>query len=219
MEIFIAVETHDMVNVKRLIDLNSDCLHSMDPRGMTPLYYASCPHMIKLLLSHGADANVKENIHQWSILSSFVSRSLETFKLLVESGADINAKDKYGFSVLRDACEADCIQIVQYLLDNGIDIQNDEVKVGLSPIWAACYNENIEIIKLLMYYGANPYRTNKDGYSAMVEITEDIDIIPIIKQHYQLYRLKEWRPWNHTKYPVDYQQAMQTLVQLAKAQK
>ncbi len=48
------------------------------------------------------------------------------------------------------------------------------------------------------------------------QVTNYTTIKTVIECYEYMIQLKEWRPWNHSKYPSGYRNTMKTLVQLAK---
>ncbi len=88
--------------------------------------------------------------------------SFETLKLMVENGVDLEYIDKEGVGILDEAIAFGDIEFIKYLLiEKKIDPNQTKRKSGLTPIiQAACYG-NINLVKLLMSYGADI--TTKDG--------------------------------------------------------
>lgn len=84
-------------------------------------------------------------------------------KLLVENGADVNVLDDYD-SPLRLACGDGKFEMAKYLLENHalVDLAVDDTPL----IIASCVGY-MEIIKLLLKYGADINWKDKDGRSAL----------------------------------------------------
>ncbi len=82
--------------------------------------------------------------------------SFETLKLMVENGVDLEYIDKEGVGILDEAIAFGDIEFIKYLLiEKKIDPNQTKRKSGLTPIiQAACYG-NINLVKLLMSYGAD----------------------------------------------------------------
>ncbi|MBF0913866.1 ankyrin repeat domain-containing protein [Candidatus Gracilibacteria bacterium] len=61
---------------------------------------------------------------------------------------------------------------VMMLLENGAEI-NAKGEDGFTAIQNACFNGNIEIIKILLDQGANPFLRNDLGYDAFYYTSEE----------------------------------------------
>ncbi|OUM62085.1 hypothetical protein PIROE2DRAFT_44650, partial [Piromyces sp. E2] len=68
---------------------------------------------------------------------------------------DINAEANNKSSALSYACHCHHNSIVKYLLEHGADIYNRNNK-GETPLLIAIKNNYIDLVKLLIEYGANP---------------------------------------------------------------
>ena len=117
------------------------------------------------LLQKGVDPNCKDDSGRGPLLSFFP----EVLELLIQYGADPNQQfNENGHSVLAGLCYAtsifnthgtsqrDCIQL---LLENGADVESGYTPSHETPLHHATApmgNEHLEVIDLLLRYGANP---------------------------------------------------------------
>ena len=97
----------------------------------------------------------------------------ETARYLAEKGADIHAPaaNGTGYNPLTAAVTAGHTEIVEWLLDQGLD-PNYRYGPGYSPLLAAAANGHLEIVKLLLAHGADPRATSNDGKSPLALATE-----------------------------------------------
>ena len=71
----------------------------------TPLMLASRTHVMKVLLDHGADVNVKGWSGETPLMSAARRGQPDSVKLLVDKGADVSAKNTGGATALLLAVE------------------------------------------------------------------------------------------------------------------
>ena len=140
--------------------------------------------------------------------------NIEEIRLFVDSGADIEAKNVNGLTPLHVASLYGHIDIVKLLVDLGANV---EMKADNSwtPLHYASQNGYIDIVKLLIDSGADIKAISYDDETP-ARVAETINIKIIIECHEHMTILKEWRPWNHSKYSSGYRKAMKTMVLLAK---
>ncbi len=108
---------------------------------------------------------------------------INVVKYLVEKGANVNAlQDDY--TPLISACEGDHLEIVKILLDAGADITHRD-SFENDAFWKAIFNENQEIIELLIKKGASPNSLSKNGktYLERAIAVERDDAIAILNKY------------------------------------
>lgn len=93
--------------------------------------------------------------------------SHETIMLLIQSGADIFDFDHEGVSIFDMAITYDNIEMVQYLIEQGKDVNKTTRRSGFTALMgAACYGR-VEIAKILLENRADQYVKDLKGFSAM----------------------------------------------------
>jgi len=116
-ELYTAVAANNIPEVTRLLKNagNPDAIWRVQP------LLSWCGEnlgMVKLLLEHGADVNVKNHLDGDRALLSTHNNNLEMTKLLLENKADVNVKDLWGNTPLFGADP----EVAQLLLKNGADV-------------------------------------------------------------------------------------------------
>lgn len=123
---------------------------------------------------------------------------LDIVKFLIENGADVNAKDKGGNPPLICAAMFNSIYIVKLLIENGADINFQSYfgkfklkdfikskfgakskKQKISPLLVAIIQENIDVVKTLLEYGAD-IKANCPFNLKLVSFTKDAAIKELI---------------------------------------
>jgi ankyrin repeat protein len=87
--------------------------------------------------------------------------------LLIENGADIFDFDDEGVSIFDMAITYDNREMVYYLLEQGVDVNQTNRKSGFTALMAAACYGRVEIVKLLLEKGADQYAKDIKGFSAI----------------------------------------------------
>lgn len=89
-------------------------------------------------------------------------------QLFRDAGMSLNSRDGTGTPMLCVAARKDRQSMVQWLIDNGADINAVSEDRGYSPTMDAVWRSNTEITKLLVEHGANLNFISKEGQSVLV---------------------------------------------------
>ncbi|WP_121628765.1 ankyrin repeat domain-containing protein [Poseidonibacter antarcticus] len=177
-------EDRDYINVnflKFLIENEVD-INKIDEDGYSALIVSTLKgdfDIVKLLVEYGGDVNNITKDDSTPLLCSLdaENNNFELIKYFVEKGADINYQAEDGFSLFSyllilsdksylnnieyvssyydDISEQDILDLIQYLIDNGADL-NSKINNTFSLFAFACIFGNIKMVKLLLENGANP---------------------------------------------------------------
>jgi ankyrin repeat protein len=90
---------------------------------------------------------------------------LELFKSEVTKLDDINIQNKYGWTLLHIAIRRDRADMVNFLLDSGVDI-NKVDGVGWTPLMEAIMDDMPNLCKVLVDRGADKSIANARGATA-----------------------------------------------------
>ena len=90
-------------------------------------------------------------------------------KLLVDAGVDINYQDEHGESALHVAARFghdECAAILlQGSTDQMMNVELAEVYYGWTPLFIACVDGHMSIVKLLLSHGADATKMDQSGWS------------------------------------------------------
>ena len=121
------------------------------------------------LLNNRLDPNIPDPDDLYYFPIHWAARNIHftAMKMLRRAGAKVNVTNELGCSPL-DMCvmmklppdkRKDQLKMVRYLLENGADPNNRD-KGGYSAIDQAAINQDLEIIQMLLEFGANVLREN-----------------------------------------------------------
>lgn len=123
--------------------------------------------VVKFVISLGLDIDSVDEMG-WTPLHCAVrsNENVDVVKLLVESGADIQAVTEDGKTLCHLAV-INSISMTKYVLSLGLDINSMDIE-GLSPLhYVVGYNENTEIVSLLIQSGADIHMTTMNGINLL----------------------------------------------------
>lgn len=102
----------------------------------------------------------------YACIDNAPDQRLKVAKELITSGQDVNAPDNDSWTPLHFAAQANCVEVIKLLIENGANIEAQEVN-GNTPLWVATMNSNnnTEMVTELVNAGADPDTKNIHGVS------------------------------------------------------
>jgi len=123
---------------------------------------------VKKHITNGACLNdVNENGE--SVLACGIRAycDIDLLMLLIESGADIFDFDDEGVSIFDMAITYNNMELVKYMIEQGIDVNSTNRKSGFTPLMAATCYGRVEIAKKLLELGVNLNAVDSKGFTAI----------------------------------------------------
>ncbi len=123
---------------------------------------------IKILLDAKEDINEEDELGESVLACALKSRcDFALLMFLVEHGADIYAFDNEGVSIFDMAITYNNIEMVEFLLSKGVDVNATRRRSGFTPLMcAACYGRNA-IVELFLAKGVNKNAVDSKGLNAI----------------------------------------------------
>ena len=123
---------------------------------------------VKKYLKDGADLEETNDIGESVLACALRARcDMDLLMLLIDSGADIFDFDDEGVSILDMAITYDNIDMVKYLIENGMDVNQTNRRSGFTSLMAAACYGRVEIAKILLSNGVDQNAKDSKGFSAI----------------------------------------------------
>ena len=123
---------------------------------------------VKKYIKDGADLDDTNDIGE-SILACAIRAGcdFDLLMLLVENGADIYDFDEEGVSIFDIAITYDNLEMVNFIIKKGIDVNKTMRRSGFTALMAAACYGRLEIAQILIENGATKNSTDIKGFSAI----------------------------------------------------
>lgn len=145
------IQTEDIDSLKKALSINPNLANSKTDKGISLLTYAVYCRNIE------ATELIKQNKSSFDIYEHIIIGDFMQTKDYFETNkASINQFSADGFTPLGLACFFGQTEIVEFLIENGADVNiasNNDFKV--SPLHSACAISNLEIAALILKNDAN----------------------------------------------------------------
>lgn len=169
-EIHDSVRMADLQTLKSLLKEDPGSLELKDEAGLTPVnaaaFYGDLD-VFKFLVQAGADLNSGDNEGSLPLHNAAAGGSFEIVRYLVEElHTDVNILDANQVTALHFASGRGFLPIVEFLLQQGADVQL-RTNAGSTPIIDSAFSRNLELTKLLVQHGSDVRDENEFGVSAL----------------------------------------------------
>lgn len=177
--LFAATDLSFFDGAKLLLRSGADPNLSAGPNSETPFCLAACENRIdlaQLMLTHGGDAGlIMENGNTAFIQCMNKTVSPRLVELLLKAGADANAKNGEGATALFQAIQANRVDLMTILLDNGA---NPNLPGPKHPLWPSTYKP--KALQLMLSRGADSKKT--PGIMELASSLKKLESIEILMQ-------------------------------------
>jgi len=123
---------------------------------------------IKKYIKNGANLEETNDIGESVLACALRARcDFDTLMLLINNGADEFDFDDEGVSILDMAVTYDNIEMVNYLITQGINLNKTNRKSGFTALMAAACYGRIEIAKVFLEQGIDQAAVDSKGFRAV----------------------------------------------------
>lgn len=127
--------------------------------------------------------NVKSNNHSIRFQATIAARQGNLVKLkelYLEYESELKKLDETRSSLLHDACAGGNVEVVEWLIGKGFDLNTINI-YGATPLFEATYHNHVEVVKLLQIRGAKLKVPNYIKFGSYMAFgISGISLIPII---------------------------------------
>jgi ankyrin repeat protein len=126
----------------------------------------------------------KEDLNR-ALLDAAYGGSTKEVNELLKKGADVNTKNEFGSTPFKLAVVGNNVNVVELFLQLGQDPnkESDKAIPNVTPLMSAAANGNIELLKLLLKYGAKPDYPGSGEGTALMSATGHTEIFKILINH------------------------------------
>lgn len=196
-DLMTAVFSNDLAAVKEILCANPEMnINFQTASGYTPLMFAmqnKDTKILKYLLSHGADPNIRDN-RGFTLLLQNTDADSEKIELVLNNGADPNVTDAMNCTLLNVLCKFslgdETLKTVKILLSHGADPNIRDTHDGsvalMNCVNVSQYSENTaDAVKFLLEAGAEVNARDDSGntplmYAAKAGGENQISVIKIL---------------------------------------
>lgn len=130
--------------------------------------FGRCERLRAILVKDSAQATARASDGFTALHLAVFARQEEAARLLLDRGGDVNALSSGDIArvpPLRTAAHVRSVTMARLLLDAGADV-NGQGEDGYTALHAAAFNDDEELIRLLLQRGANPAVKGAEGKQA-----------------------------------------------------
>jgi hypothetical protein len=134
-----------------------------EPGLITPLYYAALCGFSniaeQLIVRHPEHVNALGGCYMTPAVAALAGRHLQLAELLHHNGSSVEpVRDETGWSPLQCAANRGFLDIVQVLIDYGVDVSShgDGDASATTPLHTASWGEYPGVVRFLLDHGADP---------------------------------------------------------------
>ena len=151
----------DCARAMRLLIRRDSDITFLDEFGNGLIHFAAYFNSVRcisfLLLKYGYMINSQNKCNFTPLMYAVSRKHFDMIKILIDAGADLNKRNDDGHTALHFASNIDivrtlCIHGADPNIDTFLDISQQHV--GYTPLLYAAYQGNLDIIKVLIEYGA-----------------------------------------------------------------
>jgi ankyrin repeat protein len=161
---FAAMNPNTAVMAELLKHCSVDDVNVVDDKGMTPCNLAQSREVLAALLAHGGEFGALESALGTAVDNANV---LAVQHLLLKPKVDLSVRNRAGKNLLHRAASANSAEIVQILLDAGMDKDERCKRRARTALCYAAASRDALAFRVLVAAGADLYAADKESLTAL----------------------------------------------------
>ena len=154
--------------IEKLLDEGADIDMTLQRTALHAAAANGNLEIVELLIERGADVNLKDIHGRVPMFVALAEHQPEVAARLAEADTNPNVRTVDGSTLLMAAVRAEEVQLVQWALDHGTDVNAIRPeKNNATALILAARKGNAEIVSLLLAAGADPDVANHEGETAL----------------------------------------------------
>lgn len=183
----------DIFKLQEELQINKRDINEVDQLRMTPLVYSVLGEQIEcvsMLLKMGADINITDVDERTALHWAAYQGNHKLVKLLLSKGADKVKRDIEGKTPLHLSISHDNIKVMEALLSS---MKEQEINLHdnnkVTPLFLSVFYDRINHTKLLLKYGADPFKVDKESRTVLhwTSQNEDDSILRLLVKYVEKY--------------------------------
>ena len=161
-----AATAGNMEIVQFLLDNGGEVDIADDIVADTPLHccsFAGHIEIVKALIEHGADVNAMNRKRNTPLHRAAAAGNVQVAKILIDNGANVNMRGYLGRVPLHDVASSGSAELTTLLMENNADPAARDDYTRITPMHVAATFGYIDVIKVLLKYGADINIGNRYG--------------------------------------------------------
>jgi ankyrin repeat protein len=153
-------------------------------QALMELAYAGNLEEVRRLVSEGTTVDAADAEKRTPLMWAAFNGHAPVVGYLLEKGAKLDAKDRHGRTALMYASSGPFSGTVELLLKKGAEVNVQGKLEGFTALMTAAAEGELEVVRLLLAYGADPDLEDKDrdtaesfarqkGHSAVIDLLEN----------------------------------------------
>ncbi|MBD3850861.1 MAG: ankyrin repeat domain-containing protein, partial [Acidobacteria bacterium] len=167
--------------IEKLLDEGADIDMTLQRTALHAAAANGNLEIVDLLIERGADVNLKDIHGRVPMFVALAEHQPEVAARLAEADTNPNVRTVDGSTLLMAAVRAEEVQLVQWALDHGTDVNAIRPeKNNATALILAARKGNAEIVSLLLAAGADPDVANHEGETAL-DIAKGKDVKELLR--------------------------------------
>jgi Ankyrin repeats (3 copies)/Ankyrin repeat len=178
----------------------------LKPGANTPLYYAALcgfANLVEqLIIKYPEHVNAIDGHYMTPAVAALAGRYFQLAQVLHRNGSSVESRGDYGSTPLHSAVHRGDLEMVQVLLEFGVDVNAQNSNLLTPLIFASTgYGDHLRVARLLIEQGADPNSRDWRGFTPLHHALERsrIEMACILIEHGASVEVKD----NNGRTPLD----------------